>query len=221
MPHSLSHPEYMTITSPEGETYRGGNQEWYQDVWQRRAGCGPTTAATLLAYLSETSSALLPLAPAERGTQGGFLQYMEDVWSYVTPGAKGLDKPESLVVGCRSFALSRGCRLQGEVLKVPARWEDRPSLVRCRDFIAQALDSDRPIAFLNYSNGALQNLDSWHWVPLISVALGEAPPEGDEVLLCTVLDEGEERIIDLALWLETTLLGGALVDLYPEPAFLE
>ena len=68
------------------------------------------------------------------------------------------------------------------------------------------------MAFLNYSNGALPNLDSWHWVPLIALT------EGEEVLLCTVLDEGEEKVIDLALWLETTLLGGALVSLFPDPA---
>ena len=53
MPHSLTHPERLTITGPQGETYQGGDQEWYRDLWQRRAGCGPTTAAALLSYLSQ------------------------------------------------------------------------------------------------------------------------------------------------------------------------
>ena len=48
MPHSLTHTERLTITGPQGETYQGGDQEWYRDLWQRRAGCGPTTAAALL-----------------------------------------------------------------------------------------------------------------------------------------------------------------------------
>ena len=52
MSHNLSQPERFTITGPQGETYRGGNQEWYRDLWQRRAGCGPTTAATLLAAVA-------------------------------------------------------------------------------------------------------------------------------------------------------------------------
>ena len=134
---------------------------------------------------------------------------MQALWPYVTPGARGLDKPESLVLGCRSFALSRGCRLEGEILKIPRRREDRPTPAACRDFLLRALDNDCPVAFLNYSNGSLPNLDSWHWVPLIALT------EGEEVLLCTVLDEGEEKVIDLALWLETTLLGGALAAVFP------
>lgn len=209
MSHSLTRPEVLTLIGPGGETYRGGDQEWYPDLWQRRAGCGPTTAAALLAYLSQTRPALAPLRPLAGGTRTGFAQYMQALWPYVTPGARGLDKPESLVLGCRSFALSRGCRLEGEILKIPRRREDRPTPAACRDFLLRALDSDCPVAFLNYSNGSLPNLDSWHWVPLIALT------EGEEVLLCTVLDEGEEKVIDLTLWLETTLLGGALAAVFP------
>lgn len=212
MSHSLTRPEVLTLIGPGGESYRGGDQEWYPDLWQRRAGCGPTTAAALLAYLSQTRPALAPLRPLAGGTRTGFAQYMQALWPYVTPGARGLDKPESLVLGCRSFALSRGCRLEGEILKIPRRREDRPTPAACRDFLLRALDNDCPVAFLNYSNGSLPNLDSWHWVPLIALT------EGEEVLLCTILDEGAEKVIDLALWQETTLLGGALVSLFPDPA---
>ena len=210
MPHSLTHPERLTITGPQGETYQGGDQEWYRDLWQRRAGCGPTTAAALLSYLFQTRPGLRPMVPAAARTQAGFLRYMEALWPYVTPGARGLDKPESLVLGCRSFALSRGCRLQGQVLEIPAQREARPSLDQCRQFVAQCLDQDCPVAFLNFSHGALKNLDSWHWVPLTAMT------EGESVLLCTILDEGEARVIDLALWWETSSLGGALVGLFPD-----
>lgn len=161
MPHSLTHPERLTITGPQGETYQGGDQEWYRDLWQRRAGCGPTTAAALLSYLSQTRPGLRPMVPAAARTQAGFLRYMEALWPYVTPGARGLDK-------------------------------------------------DCPVAFLNFSHGALKNLDSWHWVPLTAMT------EGESVLLCTILDEGEARVIDLALWWETSSLGGALVGLFPD-----
>ena len=47
MPYKLSHPEYLTLTGLDGTRYRGGDQEWYHDLWQRRAGCGPTTAAAM------------------------------------------------------------------------------------------------------------------------------------------------------------------------------
>ena len=39
--------------------------------------------------------------------------------------------------------------------------------------------------------------------------------EGESVLLCTILDEGEARVIDLALWWETSSLGGALAMVSP------
>ena len=113
------------------------------------------------------------------------------------------------MLGCRSFALSRGCRLQGQVLEIPAQREARPSLDQCRQFVAQCLDRDCPVAFLNFSHGALKNLDSWHWVPLTAMT------EGESVLLCTILDEGEARVIDLALWWETSSLGGALAMVSP------
>ena len=85
MPHSLTHPERLTITGPQGETYQGGDQEWYRDLWQRRAGCGPTTAAALLSYLSQTRPGLRPMVPAAARTQAGFLRYMEALLAYVTP----------------------------------------------------------------------------------------------------------------------------------------
>ena len=80
MPYKLSHPEYLTLTGPDGTRYRGGDQEWYHDLWQRRAGCGPTTAAALLSYLAQAHPVLASMAPGEAHTQAGFLAYMEAVW---------------------------------------------------------------------------------------------------------------------------------------------
>jgi hypothetical protein len=210
MVHTLTQPEVLCLRGPQGELCHGGDQAWFRDPWQRRAGCGPTTAATLLFYLGQTHPALASLSPVGEKTVENFLAYMETVWPYVTPGARGLDRAESLVVGCRSFALARGCRLVGEILEIPRQKHRRPSLARVEEFIARALDRDLPVAFLNYSNGALHNLDRWHWVPLVSLTTGE------NILLCTILDEGEEKIVELSLWLETTLLGGALVALQGE-----
>ena len=210
MPHSLTHPERLTTAARGGGTDGGGAREGRRPLGERGAGGGPPPAPAVLPSLPQPRPGLRPMAPAAARTQAGFLRYMEALWPYVTPGARGLDKPESLVLGCRSFALSRGCRLQGQVLEIPAQREARPSLDQCRQFVAQCLDRDCPVAFLNFSHGALKNLDSWHWVPLTAMT------EGESVLLCTILDEGEARVIDLALWWETSSLGGALVGLFPD-----
>ena len=100
---------------------------------------------------------------------------MEALWPYVTPRLPGLDKPESLVLGCRSFALSGGACSRGDP-QDPRRRENRPSPAACRDFLIRALDADCPVAFLNFSNGSLPNLDSWHWVPLIALTEGGGGP---------------------------------------------
>ncbi len=213
MDHTLSRPDRFTLTLADGTLCRGADQDWYRDVWQRRAGCGPTTAAMILDYLSLVHPALSALSPDGERTAEDFLPFMEAVWPYVTPGTMGLDKPESFVLGCRSFALSRGAVLDGRILPIPRKGKGpRPDLAQVRTFLVWALDKDSPVAFLNWSNGDLHNLDSWHWVPLIACR-GE-----DEALTVTALDGGEEKELDLALWLETSFLGGALVRVFPDPA---
>ncbi len=214
MDHALTRPERFTLTDGRGTLFRGADQDWFRDVWQRRAGCGPTAAAMVLDYLSAADPALAPLSAGEDRTAGAFLSFMEQVWRYVTPGTMGLDKPESFALGCRSFALSRGVVLESRILPVPRRGRgERPSLDRLRDFLSLALDRDRPVAFLNYSNGEVKNLDSWHWVPVIAC--------GGAGLSSVVLDGGAETVVDLALWLKTSLLGGAFVQVYPDPAVYE
>ena len=213
MDHTLTRPDRFTLSLPDGTLCRGADQDWYRDVWQRRAGCGPTAAAMILDYLSYVWPELSGLTVTDSRTTEDFLAQMEAVWPYVTPGTMGLDKPESFVLGCRSFALSRGAVLDGRILPIPRRGKGpRPDLDQVRTFLVWALDKDSPVAFLNYSNGDLKNLDSWHWVPLIACR-----GEGDS-LTVTALDGGEEKELDLALWLETSFLGGALVRVFPDPA---
>lgn len=210
MTYLLSHPEYFCLTARDGTTLYGADQDWYTDLWQRRAGCGPTTAATVLAYLSKVHPELEGLKPTGEATPEDFLTYMEAIWPYVTPGSRGLDKAESFTVGCRSFALSKGVVLQGEVLEIPSKVHGkRPDLARCRRFIARALKADCPVAFLNYSNGDVDDLDSWHWVPLVAMI------EGEDAAICTILDSGKEQVVDFALWLRTSFLGGALAVVGP------
>ena len=210
MVYALTHPEYFSLIGPKGEVYQGGNQDWFPDQWQRRAGCGPTASAAILTYLSRLSPALTPMAPIGNSVRE-HTAYMEALWSYTTPGSRGLDQAENLILGCRSFALSKGCVLLGKVLEIPNREKaPRPSLETCRDFLAEALYADLPVAFLNYSSGAVDNLDSWHWVTLIAME-----DVDDGKLPCLILDGGEKKVIDFTQWLNTSVLGGALAVLYP------
>ena len=60
----------------------GCNQEWYGTDWQRRAGCGPTVAATLFYYLFRPGNLCF--------SQQEWLARMEEVWNYVTPTERGM-----------------------------------------------------------------------------------------------------------------------------------
>lgn len=42
---SIAHPAWMDITGPDGAVTHGADQDWFPDLWQQRAGCGPTAAA--------------------------------------------------------------------------------------------------------------------------------------------------------------------------------
>ena len=199
----------MDIRRRDGGRSHGADQDWYTLPWRRRAGCGPTAASVQMAYLAAQRPSMAALCPLEGREQGTFAAYMDQVWDYVTPGEHGLNRVEMYTGGVARFCRDRGVRLALRALEVPAGG-DRPGFDLCTDFIRAGLASDCPVAFLNFSHGALKNLDSWHWVPLTAMT------EGESVLLCTILDEGEARVIDLALWWETSSLGGALVGLFPD-----
>ena len=120
MPPQLDTPGTADHHRPPGGDLPGrGTRNGTGTSGSAGRAAGPTTAAALLSYLSQTRPGLRPMVPAAARTQAGFLRYMEALWLLRHPGARGLDKPESLVLGCRSFALSRGCRLQGQVLEIP------------------------------------------------------------------------------------------------------
>lgn len=206
---TLSHPEFFTFFGPEGTIYRGADQEWYRDTWQRKAGCGPTTAATVLAYLSAAHPGLQSLAP-KGNTITDFVPYMEEVWRDVTPRMRGLDSLNLFTGGCVRFGLRRGVSLGFRELEIPGVHKKRPLLAECIAFLQSALSADCPVGFLNFSNGALTNLDGWHWVPLISLESGGAEP-----WFCAILDGGEEKTIDFSLWYQSTRLGGGLAVLLP------
>lgn len=211
--YALSRPELLQFEDLTGAPCRGLDQEWYQDPWQRRAGCGPTTAAALMAYLARVHPALAPLVQEAPSTAQGILPHMEAVWQQVTPTAMGLHTLALFTEGSRRFGEDRGIFLLCRSLVIPGTREGpRPSLAQCITFIRKALEADCPIAFLNYSNGALTNLDSWHWVTLTALSHHE---DGD--CTCTVLDGGAEHTIDFALWYRTSRLGGGLVSLHPAP----
>lgn len=204
---SVACPNVLTIAdelSPQKSF--GGNQEWYAEDWGRKAGCGPTCAANITAYLALTRPALRRLYAGDQMSRGQFAAHMETLFRYVTPGSMGLNRLDMYTQGMDSYTKSLGLRLQAHVFDVPGNLNRaRPSADALADFVQAGLVSDCPLAFLNLSNGKVRNLQGWHWITITGADMA------DGVLLAQASDEGREIRFDLRLWFLTTRMRGGLI----------
>lgn len=202
---SLSRPELLTIT--EGErTWRGADQLWYPDEWQRKAGCGPTSASLLASYLAQTRKDCAPLYPSASWEKGDVLALMEELWRFITPGKRGVNTTHLFSKGLTAFAAEKGVSLPIRELDIPLLRVARPTVDQCAAFLRSSLCADLPVAWLNLHSGEVEGLDDWHWV--VVTALEE---RGEGPLMCTILDAGKEFAVDFRLWFQTTRAGGGLV----------
>lgn len=202
---SLCNPALLHLKDGPFTRY-GASQTGYRTDWQRKAGCGPTVCSHLLWYLARTRAECAGLCSCD-GTTGGFLSVMEEVWEYVTPGKMGVNTTSMFTQGAVRYGQKRGVSLSARVLEVPLLPGNRPDAGAVFAFLSKAISEDLPVAFLNLSNGALKNLESWHWVTLVSVS---------DSLEALMYDQGASGTIDLALWLKTTARGGGFVALEPD-----
>jgi len=181
----------------------GGNQIWYPTRFQRDAGCGPTTASHLIWYLSQTRTKCQDLCPYNGNKPEGFLQLMEDIWNFITPKSMGVNNTDTFTNGAHRYGSHKGIELICQTLIIPKIPGTRPTSKEMFGFLENAFSNDLPVAFLNLSNGSLTELESWHWVTLIST---------DSVNnTAKKYDQGIATDINLKQWLRTSLLGGGFV----------
>lgn len=201
---TLQTPALLDVAAPDGSHTRAGSQIWYADAWQRTAGCGPTTTAGIVWYLARARgfAARLDIVKADRSE---FLGLMTTLFAYVTPTARGVDSTEILRSGAIRFGTDRGFPFEARSLDIPPRPLKRPSEDEVRAFLLASIAADQPVAFLNLSNGSLQNLDNWHWVLIEAIEV--------DTMAVRICDDGRSYPIDLSAWLKTTLLGGGFVSI--------
>lgn len=207
MTNSVLHPELLIIADEaSGTASFGGDQEWYDDEWRKRAGCGPTCAANVTAYLALTRPALRALYAGEDMRREMFRAHMEDVYRFVTPGNMGLNRLEMFTDGIGEFARSRGLSLRAHVFEAHGNmFRGRPQVRELAEFVCAGLAADCPVAFLNLTNGRVKNLQSWHWVTITGADIDDAR------LTACASDEGREIRFDLRLWYLSTRMRGGFV----------
>lgn len=203
MTASLRQPDFLLINDPDKTaTTFGCDQKWYAERWQRQAGCGPCTAATILYYLARSRDFLDHLYPAGSQAREDFTSFMSDIWHFVTPGHMGVNEASILADGVVCYASQKGVAIHAEIQRVPPLIKRTAPFADFANFIRAGLEQDSPVAFLNLSNGQLSNLDSWHWVTVTSL---------DDSGVAEISDSGERKSVDLGIWYQSSWLGGAAV----------
>lgn len=204
---SILHPEVLTINEEARNlSHFGGDQEWYADDRRRMAGCGPTCAANVTAYLALTRPAMRPLYLGADMRKNSFTEHMEALYPYVTPGNMGLNRPEMFTEGTVAFAASRGVTLRAHLFEVSGnRCRGRQPASELVRFVQSGLESDCPVAFLNLTKGHVKNIQGWHWITVTGADIDEAE------LTATASDEGKAIRFDLRLWYLTTRMRGGLI----------
>ncbi len=207
--HALAEIDrFKIVDQPTGRVYLGYDQEWYGTAWQRRAGCGPTTACNLLRYLMPSLGPAARKLPDRRSEAPAF---MEELWRYVTPTCHGVNTTSLFATSVLAYAQAQAWPLDCRVWDVPAARAHRLPLDDLVHVLDKALAQDLPVAFLNLCNGEESLLDEWHWVTII--ALADARPGAG--LTVRLLDSGAVKQIDLARWYATTTRDGGFVVLAP------
>lgn len=204
MKYTVKDINRLVVAMPDGETHLGTNQEWFTTVWQRMAGCGPSTASNLLLYHGRSQRFKMPsLIKA----QAELLELMEFAWKHITPGMRGVNKTSMFYEGVDEMLETMASELRHVALDIQSDKDQRPPLESVALFIQAGLVSDSPVAFLNLDSGQVADLDNWHW--MTAYALEEEADSGRYLL--SLSDNGVVQTIDLGLWLESTKLGGGFV----------
>ena len=158
----------------------GGNQDWFPQEWQRKAGCGATNGANMAAYYGLQVSGMEALYEGSRQPvkKAEYLALMEEMYRRMTPGVMGYPYPVKLGKRFAEYAAERGVKLTPAVHCHWENWQEGFAIVR------QAIDAGRPVGLLILVHRAeeLQE-DIWHWVTVTGYTLPEKEEEKPMVIL--------------------------------------
>lgn len=183
------------------QIYYGSNQDWYEKRWQRMSGCGPSAVANIIYYMNQTQKCCSGL------TKSDWLLLMNEIWKFVTPGLGGVSSTSMLCEGVNKYLIHNNLDIKLDCINIPKKRVLRPDFDKVLSFLTNALENDTPVAFLNLEHGTVYELESWHWVTIISMEYGVI--EGQA--FAEILDGGLVKKIDLLKWFQTTKLGGGFV----------
>jgi len=144
------------IIRDSGTDWYGGDQEWYPDRWQRMAGCASVAGANLAAFYDLE----MPSAGHIYEKQD-FLEIMQQVYRYMTPGPNGFPHVRKFAEQFCAFAKDRGRSFAPVIAR---DWHDSSTP---RDLICRELQDQNPVALLVLRHQAPELEDNnWHWMTI-------------------------------------------------------
>jgi hypothetical protein len=173
----------------------GGNQYWFPKKFHQLSGCGPTAAANITAYLSQTfPDKFINLYPYMHIlNKKDFIDHMIEVRKCVKPGIFGLTSVQKFSNNVLSFAQSKGVTLVPHILD-----KDNASFQDALSFISKALSLKLPVAILVLKHPIKEFKDySWHWMTITHLYL--ASKENKYYISVSTYGECQEIDLDL-LW---------------------
>ena len=191
----IKYPKRLYVTKDD-TTYFGFDQAWYPSLWRRKVGCAPACATMQIIYLNQRNKLNLPYS---NESYNRLIDCMNAIWSYVTPGLRGVSSLNQYEAGVLKMAENYGVRLKSRKLEVDMK--KPPDHTKVLNFIQAAINADTPVAFFNRHNADMRGLDHWHWVIIVAI-------EGS-IIVC--YDKGKRIKLDIREWLKHTAKGGGFI----------
>lgn len=141
----------------------GGNQEWFLQAFQRTAGCASVSGANLAAFYAFQHPECRGLYQGDvaRFSKEEYLQTMEAVYRYMTPGPMGFPVARQFVNKLLLYAGDRGTILEAHTL-----FHHQSSEGRMR-FLKEAIAKGNPIALLILKHRSPKMRENnWHWMTI-------------------------------------------------------
>ncbi|MGO1368333.1 hypothetical protein [Senegalia sp. (in: firmicutes)] len=157
----------------EGEKiYYGSHQRWLENEFYIKRGCGLASAANILYYMSKNIKACESLYEKEDISKEKFKEFMNELLTFIKPSFFGIPTIYSLSRGVISYAKSKGIRLKANY---------KPLNLESNEFIIKGLESNSPIAMLQYYRNTGHN---FHW----------------QTITGYYIDENNEEYIETSNW---------------------
>lgn len=198
--YALSNEKWLTI-SGNGRLWTGANSEWCG-----KAHSAAGVAATMTGYLVQSRPEMKPLFPSKSLQKYKIIELMEDYWTAMAPGRRGVLSVFPLRRALALRGKEAGLDLALRELDVPMLRIARPTLDQCVGFIRAGLEADCPVAWLNLHSGRVRGLHGPQWLLITGMTLN-----GNGPISCTYLEHGRKKEMDFRLWFQSTWTGGGLL----------